>query len=1070
MKQAIQSLRNERLMASAGSGKTYALTNRYISILLRQPEPHKVIAMTFTRKAAGEFFQKTFAKLAVAGSSEHAAKRLSAELKVSAIRTDYLFLLRQMVEYLPQLHLNTYDGFFIYLTRCFYPELGLSSNPEILLPEEEDATQNRIITNILTGGALSSEQQQSFLRVLQHLHSGKESTLWMDTLKDLIDKNLSLFYRIPNAAAWGNPERILSLHPQWIPFVKHEDSTESFEQAKADFLQQLQDDPVDHRIHQPLATMADEIDNLHATGTGKINTLLQRILQQAPQIVSQKSCSVLYNRKEYFLNNALCTPLAQMLLHAIGRYLRNIFLRTHTAGLFLSFYHSANQREIHRTGKFSYQDITRLLTPSVTSTPFGSGADKELLYYRMDARLDHWLLDEFQDTSSSQWQVIQPLVDEVIQDSEKHRSFFYVGDVKQCLYLWRGSNDSLFQDIFDYYSPEIADGEALKTSWRSYPEIIDTINKVFGVPAVLQEQLSVEVYERWIRYWSDHQSAPPLQKNGDAYAQLKILSPAADDQDASLPCEVSQLLEQLNPLRRGLTVAIILRSNKEVQETANYLRKHTAFPVSVESNQAPFTDNLAGVLIQCWLRRCLHPGEQACERMLLLYHPALLSSAKQMEDEFQRLRETWFSQGSEAAVLRLIPHVLQALSQQGKIDALYRIRARQCREAAGIFDRKNIHDQDLFLDFIQHYRVIDNGSAQSVQVTTIHKSKGLDYDIVITLADKKGFLNKSNRANLVSSPASNTDPCWVMEQIPEDWQFLFPAIQEQADKQLQERAFGELCALYVAITRAKRGLYMFVDGGDGQGQTSPDSLLRRALQQDKNANQNDDDSILYTHGNPDWHLQHALQTIVSPSTAATDRLPESSPLPIATRLQQFIPSHSSRDKTYGRWYFSSGTANQRHLGTAVHELFETVEWLPDDTDSWYSVLQPHQGSIPEETFRQLISYIRQPDWIPLFTRPQSTDCELWREKTFSVILNNQWIHGVFDRVIITYDSSRRASQVRLIDFKTDRIDNQKDLLTRVEHHRSQLQTYREALRQLLRTDHIQATLAFLNNGQLVNLN
>src|SRR5690606_7758757 len=115
--------------------------------------------------------------------------------------------------------------------------------------------------------------------------------------------------------------------------------------------------------------------------------------------------------------------------------------------------------------------------------------------------------------------------------------------------------------------------------------------------------------------------------------------------------------------------------------------------------------------------------------------------------------------------------------------------------------------------------------------------------------------------------------------------------------------------------------------------------------------------------NPSLPIQH--------TTSGLNTLP---------RLRQFFPSHSSQEATYGKWYLSSHTTEMRNIGTVVHQLFEQVEWLPKDTSSWHSLLQPYQSSIPEETFLRLLKYIQQPDWAPLFTRPQADRCELWREK------------------------------------------------------------------------------------------
>ena len=121
----------------------------------------------------------------------------------------------------------------------------------------------------------------------------------------------------------------------------------------------------------------------------------------------------------------------------------------------LEIYNQAYDKLVRQFGKVTFSDLIHILNPKSSLSPF-HGLDhtvKEQLYYRLDARYDHWLFDEFQDTSRKQWEIIEDLVDEAIQDTD--RTAFFVGDTKQSLYLWRNSDDRLFQSICDYYQNTI---------------------------------------------------------------------------------------------------------------------------------------------------------------------------------------------------------------------------------------------------------------------------------------------------------------------------------------------------------------------------------------------------------------------------------------------------------------------------------------------------------------------------------------------------------------------------------------------------------------------------------------
>jgi ATP-dependent exoDNAse (exonuclease V) beta subunit len=111
-------LKHEMILASAGSGKTYALTNRFVQLLAGGAAPERIVALTFTRKAAGEFFDEILKKLAGAAASEDAAYKLAHAVHAPALKAaDFLRLLRTVVEAMPRLSLGTLDGFFARASR-----------------------------------------------------------------------------------------------------------------------------------------------------------------------------------------------------------------------------------------------------------------------------------------------------------------------------------------------------------------------------------------------------------------------------------------------------------------------------------------------------------------------------------------------------------------------------------------------------------------------------------------------------------------------------------------------------------------------------------------------------------------------------------------------------------------------------------------------------------------------------------------------------------------------------------------------------------------------------------------
>ena len=134
------------ILASAGSGKTYALTNRFVELLASGAKPERIAALTFTRKAAGEFFDEILKKLAGAARDDAVAKRLAAEIGVPALRAaDFLRLLRGMTDAMHRLSLGTLDSFFARVVRAFPLELGLGGEFEILQEHAARLERRRVL-------------------------------------------------------------------------------------------------------------------------------------------------------------------------------------------------------------------------------------------------------------------------------------------------------------------------------------------------------------------------------------------------------------------------------------------------------------------------------------------------------------------------------------------------------------------------------------------------------------------------------------------------------------------------------------------------------------------------------------------------------------------------------------------------------------------------------------------------------------------------------------------------------------------------------------------------------------
>ena len=265
-------------------------------------------------------------------------------------------------------------------------------------------------------------------------------------------------------------------------------------------------------------------------------------------------------------------------------------------------------------GRLTFTDIQYLLTAgnrasggSVISRQPSAEA-RLYIDYRLDCKLDHWLLDEFQDTSDLQWEVLANLADEILQDSSGQRSFFYVGDTKQAIYGWRGGNPHLFRMLLDSYG-EVIGQRTLEASHRSCQAIVDTVNQVFG--DLGDTPLPPGAIALWQRFWQKHTCAPEVPAGGCA----ALIETTRDGEEAPLmePEDryevVARLLLQVDPLARGLSTAILVRSNAQGRALVDYLRGRCAESIIIHEGRAAIKDNPLVAVLLSLVAFAAHPGD-----------------------------------------------------------------------------------------------------------------------------------------------------------------------------------------------------------------------------------------------------------------------------------------------------------------------------------------------------------------------------------------------------------------------------------------------------------------------------
>ena len=197
------------IVANAGSGKTYRLVTRCLELLARGEAPDRILALTFTRKAAAEFLQKLFGRLAEAARDPAALARLRGELDDPELTADQCTQwLRHLTAALPRLSMGTMDGFFGRIVRSFPFELGLGR--EFRLLDEAGLEEHRqlALEHFFAAAAETQGGLDQLVELLRQESRNRSDRSVFGTIESAARGLQQCFLETPPGVAWGDPDLI----------------------------------------------------------------------------------------------------------------------------------------------------------------------------------------------------------------------------------------------------------------------------------------------------------------------------------------------------------------------------------------------------------------------------------------------------------------------------------------------------------------------------------------------------------------------------------------------------------------------------------------------------------------------------------------------------------------------------------------------------------------------------------------------------------------------------------------------------------------------------------------------
>ncbi|GAA9917927.1 RecB-like helicase [Helicobacter pylori] len=725
------------LKASAGSGKTFALSVRFLALLFKGANPSEILTLTFTKKATAEMKERILDYLKILQKENLESEKEKSQNILKELEEKYHLdpdLVRNSAQKIYQRFLNaeirisTIDAFFQSILRKFCWFVGLSANFEV--NEDTKAHQQQLNASFLS--ALDNKQLEELsVFIAQCLsYDSYTSDSVLERLRFLKNK-LYLFdpnKKDPVFNEEGFLEKLRILNQQ----------IQNIETASNEAKKAIKCDDFRGFLNSSLTWLEKKSEYRY----------FKKLKDEIPTLESE--CEEIENDlKRYYeaRESALFKKFPK----------------------FIQLYDKATSK-IQSIDFDAIKDKVHALLNGYEEMP------AEFFYFRLDSRIAHILIDEFQDTSLNDYKILAPFIDEIkagIGQAKWHRSVFFVGDVKQSIYGFRGSFSSLFESVSkDFYH------DNLEFNHRSSPLIINYVNTIFK--KAYQNSPTAYLEQKYPKASSNKHAR-------DGYVKVSLV---ADERELLLEQILQEAKNLLEHCIEPKDITLLCATNDDALEIKNYLQKNlSAIRPSTESS-AKLSQFVESKIIKNALEYAL-----AEEPYKPFYKHSVLKLAGYLHDDAIAL--AGFNPKKES-VAGFVWKVMEWFE-------LYTECAQICLELA-----VGCEDANEFLEKLEA-KEIASFKAEGAQIMTIHKSKGMQFPYVI-VCERLGK-PKSNNSNQFLEEYSGTELTHLYYRM-KNREVVDKDYARVLDKEEAAKDHEETNAYYVAFTRAELGLVVVAKDKD----------------------------------------------------------------------------------------------------------------------------------------------------------------------------------------------------------------------------------------------------------------
>ncbi|WP_441704737.1 RecB-like helicase [Helicobacter pylori] len=727
------------LKASAGSGKTFALSVRFLALLFKGANPSEILTLTFTKKATAEMKERILDYLKILQKenledekekekSQNILKELEEKYRLdpSFVQNRAQKIYQRFLN--AEIRISTIDAFFQSILRKFCWFVGLSANFEV--NEDTKAHQQQLNESFLS--ALNNEQLEELsVFITQCLsYDSYTSDSVLERLRFLKNK-LYLFdpnKKEPTFDEKGFLEKLRSLNQQ----------IQSVETASDTAKKAIKCDDFRGFLNSSLTWLKKK---------GEYRDF-KKIKDEIPTLESE--CEEIENDlKRYYeaKESALFKKFPK----------------------FIQLYDKATSK-IQALDFDAIKDKVHALLNGYEEMP------AEFFYFRLDSKIAHILIDEFQDTSLNDYKILAPFIDEIkagIGQAKWHRSVFFVGDVKQSIYGFRGSFSSLFESVSkDFYH------DNLEFNHRSSPLIINYVNTIFK--KAYQNSSTAYLEQKYPKASSNKHAK-------DGYVKVSLV---ADERELLLKQILQEAKNLLEHRIEPKDITLLCATNDDALEIKNYLQQNlSAIRPSTESS-AKLSQFVESKIIKNALEYAL-----AEEPYKPFYKHSVLKLAGYLHDDAIAL--AGFNPKKES-VAGFVWKVMELFE-------LYTECAQICLELA-----VGCEDANEFLEKLEA-KEIASFKAEGAQIMTIHKSKGMQFPYVI-VCERLGK-PKTNNSNQFLEEYNGTELVYLYYRM-KNREVVDKDYARALDKEEAAKNHEETNVYYVAFTRAELGLIVVAKDKD----------------------------------------------------------------------------------------------------------------------------------------------------------------------------------------------------------------------------------------------------------------